>query len=179
MGFRTFVLIVIAVALGVNRWLKFHENPESFDNLLELIWAIIKFLVKVWFILLVVGWIGYWIYLLINWIWDLGIEITVPDRVGMLILVIFFGWIFIWWFLIKVKEKWWFKSRLKYKKEKRIAKKKRRIAEKKAIANLKWEEKKRYEKNRRDGRIIVICLSIVFAPWIILTILKLLGIWPE
>ena len=44
---------------------------------------------------------------------------------------------------------------------------------------IKWEEKKRYEKNRRDGRIIVICLSIVFSPWIILAILKLLGIWPE
>ena len=166
MTLRAFIGIIVAVALGVNRWLKIHENPESFDNLLELIWILIKFLVKLWLFLLIIWWIGYSIYLWIDRIWNRNWNISIPDRVVGTASLIIFGWLLIASFLITIKEKWWFKARLKEKKEKRIARKKE-------IANLKWEEKKKYEKRKKDRIIIIICLGIILSPGIIITILSL------
>jgi sterol desaturase/sphingolipid hydroxylase (fatty acid hydroxylase superfamily) len=92
-----------------------------------------------------------------------------PDWLNNIIAVLWMWFIigsliYYWW--ITIKNHWWFKKRIKYLRDKRIARKKR-------IANLKWEEKERYEKKRRDWIIIIICLSIVFAPWIIIGIFNL------
>ena len=165
MTFRAFIWIIVAVALWVHLWLKIHEKPETLDKILGILRALFKLLFLLWISLLI--WWGaiYWIWWFIKY-WD---TVELPDWLNNIIAVLWMWFIigsliYYWW--ITIKNHWWFKKRIKYLRDKRIARKKR-------IANLKWEEKERYEKKRRDWIIIIICLSIVFAPWIIIEILNL------
>lgn len=157
MTFRTFVFIVVAVALWVIIWLKIHDNPEYLYKILGISWVILKILFYIWVILIL--WLGVWWLI---YYWD-----SMPDWIWTIIVL----WIIFWsiWYLLwlSIKDKWWFDNRIKYLKDKRIARKKR-------IANLKWEEKKRYEKEKRDWIIVIICLSIAFWPCIIIGILSML-----
>ena len=165
MTFRAFIWIIVAVALWVHFWLKIHEKPEALDKILGILRALFKLLFLLWISLLI--WWGaiYWIWWFIKY-WD---TVELPDWLNNIIAVLWMWFIigsliYYWW--ITIKNHWWFKKRIKYLRDKRIARKKK-------IANLKWEEKERYEKKRRDWIIIIICLSIVFAPWIIIGILNL------
>ena len=161
MTFRTFVWIVVAVALWVFIWLKIHDNPGSLDEILGISWVLLKLLFKLLFYIWAI---------LILW-WSAWCLIFYSDSIPTWLLAVIVLWIIfwsIWYFLwLAIKDKWWFDNRIKYLKDKRIARKKR-------IANLKWEEKKRYEKEKRDWIIVIICLSIVFWPWIIMGILSML-----
>ena len=64
MSFWWLIWIAIAVAFGVHRWLKYHEDPESFHDLLWLIWIIVKYLLMI-FIWLCVLWGIIWLIITI------------------------------------------------------------------------------------------------------------------
>ena len=168
MTLRAFIGIIVAVALGVHFWLKIHENPDHLSDLLSLIWNLFKLLLLFWLILVVVWGVIYWIwYLFENW--D-AIELpswldTIIEILGILLVVAFvIALIYSWWQW--VQNKGGFKKWLQDRKDKKIAEKKR-------IANLKWEEKARYEKIKKDKKAVIIALIIIallMLPWMIISL---------
>lgn len=165
MWIMTFFLLAIAIALGVHRWLKIHENPESLTNLLELIWLLVKFLLMIWAVLLVLGWIWYWLYIVLEWIFDwiasLDIWITFPKWIWEYVPIIVILGVIVACCWLNIKEKWWFKKWLQFKKESRI---KRKKAKKEMIAKMTKEELKEYKKSKRPWiwfRLLIAFPSII------------------
>ena len=168
MTLRAFIGIIVAVALGVHFWLKIHENPDYLSNLLSILWSLFKLLFLLWIIISVVWGVIYWIWWLFE-NWD-TIELpswldTIIEILGILLVLAFIvTLIYSWWSW--VQNKWWFKKWFQNKKDKRAA-------EKKKIANLKWEEKVRYEKMKKDKKtliIVFIILWLLMLPWIIISL---------
>lgn len=164
MTFLAFVGIIVAVALWVHFWLKIHENPNSLSDLLSLIWALLK--------LLLLFCAGIAVIYCIWWLFEYWDTIELPSWVDTVIgtlgvivaLAIVVASIYSWW--LWVKNKWGFKKWLQDKKDKKVAEQKR-------IANLKWEEKARYERIKKDKKILIIALIIIallMLPWMIISL---------
>lgn len=168
MTLRAFIGIIVAVALGVHFWLKIHDNSDYLDDLLILLWNLFKLLLLLWLILAVVWGAIYWLWWLFEY-WD-TIELpswvdTVIGTLGVIVaLAIVVALIYSRW--LWVKNKWGFKKWLQDKKDKKVAEQKR-------IANLKWEEKARYERIKKDKKILIIALIIIallMLPWMIISL---------
>lgn len=165
MSFLWLVWVAIAVALGVNWGLKIHENPESFNNLLGLIWSLLKLLLIICVILGVVWGAIYWL----RWFFEKADSIDTPERldntIGIIILILTF-WMIIWWWILWVKEKWWLKNWWKNHKDN---KKKVKQAQKNKIAKMSKEELKAYKKSKRPW--IRFRLLIAFPAFILIAVI--------
>lgn len=181
MTFWTFILIVIAVALWVSRWLKIHENPEWFSDfivgLLKLVWGVIKY---IWLPLLA-------IWLIILWVMRVkdSVDIDKVSTWGANIIMWLFIWILIYllglWIYKKFKKA---RENLKGKKgfidmckelfrERKEDREKKKKAKAKKLAEMSEEELKRYKKIKRDEKIIIITFIILAIPMLLSMIISL------
>lgn len=147
MTLRVFIGIAAAVALWVYRWLKFHENPDSFRNLLDVLGGMLGLLLIWGLVLGVVGGVVYGIWWYIKY-WD-TVTLDVPDRVGLVFAICFLSILPIWWWLSQVKEKWWLKKRWAYYKAKREEKRKSK------------KQLTKEEKSKRSKKRILWCLKYI------------------
>ena len=134
----------------------------------RILWGIVGIVLLIWFGLALLAWVVIWIiYLVKNGLFE-DVLNSVSIIVSIAILISWIGTI-IYLLLRDIKEKGWFNEWIKYKKEKRKRKKER-------IASLKWEEKKMYEKERKDWKIIIICLWWPFALLIIIYLISSISV---
>lgn len=153
MTLRTFILIIIAVALWVKIGLNLHENPHYYDNLFGIVWSLIKLLLLIW-----IGLIAVWlvIYLLRACISGRLDNIEIPERIWTTIWIIMlsiFIWCIIYAWAVSIKEAGWFKKWCKNCKDKlkkkRQEKKERLAKEKQRVAKMSKKELKEYKKSKR------------------------------
>lgn len=168
MTLRAFIGIIVAVALGVHFGLKIHDNPDYLDGLLILLWNLFKLLLLLWLIIGVAWGAIYWLWWLFE-NWD-TIELpswlnTIIEIFGILLVLVFvIAFIYSWWQW--VHNKGGFNKWLQDRKDKKNAEKKR-------IANLKWEDKARYEKIKKDKKTLIIVLIILWLlmlSWMIISL---------
>jgi len=131
----------------------------------KIIGGLIKLVLLRWLCLCVIVWTILWIrYLIKYWISE-----EAENIIWIFVLCTFIIFLLVC-LITSIKGKWWIKNRITFLKDNR---KEKIQAKKEKIANMSGKEKKKYEKMKKDWRIIIIALSIVFAPSIIMWILSI------